>query len=87
MMKGLLLLLIASFNTNRMGSKYLLVQLEDASDEEIKATSGLAGTLVSLQLSRPARTIVEMSRLVLDLSYRRRIDHTPIIGAHPSPSG
>ena len=46
MMKGLLLLLIATFNTNRMGCKYLLVQLEDASDEGIKATSGLAGTLV-----------------------------------------
>ena len=45
MTKGLLLLLIATFNTNRMGSKYLLVQLEDTSDEEIKATSGLAGTL------------------------------------------
>merc|ERR1712241_661300 len=46
MTKGLLLLLILTFNTNRMGSKYLLVQLEDASDEEIKATAGLAGTLV-----------------------------------------
>merc|ERR1719262_1533025 len=29
-----------------MGCKYLLVQLEDASDEGIEATSGLAGTLV-----------------------------------------
>ena len=36
MMKELLLLLIATFNTNRMGSKYLLVQLEDASDRGIE---------------------------------------------------
>ena len=43
MTKGLLLLVITTFNTNRMGSKYLLVQLEDArdeSDERIKFSNG-----------------------------------------------
>ena len=32
MMKEILLLLIATFHTSPIGSKYLLVQLEDASD-------------------------------------------------------
>merc|ERR1711981_649320 len=36
MMKGILLLLIATFHTHPMGAKYLLVQLEDARDEIIQ---------------------------------------------------
>ena len=48
-MKGLLLLLIATFNTNRMGSKYLLVQLDVASDEGIDtiSTIGIGGTIAA----------------------------------------
>ena len=36
MIKGILLLLIATFHTNPVGSKYLLVHLEDASDGGIE---------------------------------------------------
>ena len=37
-MKGILLLLIATFHTSPIGSKYLLVQLEGASDGGTEAS-------------------------------------------------
>merc|ERR1712241_622599 len=60
MTKGLLLLLIATFNTNRMGSKYLLVQLEDASNEEIKATSGDDGTLAAIGVAATGHAVANV---------------------------
>ena len=44
MVKGVLLLLIATLHTSPMGSEYLLVQLEDASDERIEAIGAIGAT-------------------------------------------
>ena len=48
MMKGVVLLLIATLHTSPMGSKYLLVQLEDASDKGIEAIAAVGGNIAAM---------------------------------------
>ena len=48
MMKGILLLLIATFHTSPMGAKYLLVQFEEARDERIENIGATAGVLAAI---------------------------------------